>query len=71
MSGGAAWKAGDVTLKAYDSTLGPTKGKNPPKKKVAAPLVPFGGSKKKKKLDFKNYTFSLSGDARKNTKDKK
>jgi len=71
LSGAAAWKVGDETLKAYDATLGPTKGKNPPQKKVAAPLVPFGGSKKKKKLDFKNYTFSLSGDARKNTKDKK
>ena len=71
LSGALAWKVGDETLKAYDSTLGPTKGKNPPQKKVATPLVPFGGNKKKKKLDFKNYTFSLSGDARKNTKDKK
>ena len=68
LSGALAWKVGDETLKAYNSTLGPTKGKNPPKKKVA---VPFGGSNKKKKLDFKNYTFSLSGDARKNKKDKK
>ena len=72
LSGALAWKVGDETLKAYDATLGPTKGKNPTKNKVVAPpLVPFGGSKKKKKLDFKNYTFSLSGDARKNTKDKK
>ena len=72
LSGAAAWKAGDETLKAYDATLGPTKSKTPTKNKVVAPpLVPFGGSKKKKKLDFKNYTFSLSGDARKNTKDKK
>ena len=71
LSGALAWKVGDETLKAYDATLGPTKGKNPPQKKVAAPLIPFGGNKKKKKLDFKNYTFSLSGDARENTKDKK
>ena len=71
LSGALAWKVGDETLKAYDATLGPTKGKNPPKKKVAVPLVPFGGSKKKKKLDFGNYSFSFAGDSRINKKDKK
>lgn len=73
LSGALAWKVGDETLKAYDSTLGPTKGMTPPTKKKddKKVLLPFGGNKKKKKLDFKNYTFSLSGDARENTKDKK
>ena len=72
LSGALAWKVGDETLKAYDSTLGPTKGMTPPTKKKddKKVLLPFG-DKKKKKLDFKNYTFSLSGDSRDNKKNKK
>ena len=67
-----AKKAADLTQKAYDSTLGPTKGMTPPTKKKddKKVLLPFG-DKKKKKLDFKNYTFSLSGDSRDNKKNKK
>ena len=73
LSGAAAWKVGDETLKAYDSTLGPTKGMTPPTKKKDdnKGIIPFGGSKKKKKLDFGNYSFSFAGDSRKTKKDKK
>jgi len=71
LSGAAAWKVGDETLKAYDSSLGPTKGMTPPTKKKddKKVLLPFGSSKKKKKLDFGNYSFSFAGDSR--LKDKK
>ena len=73
LSGALAWKVGDETLKAYDATLGPTKGMTPPTKKKddKKVLLPFGGNKKKKKLDFKNYSFSFAGDSRMNKKDKK
>ncbi len=69
-----AKKAAELTQKAYDSTLGPPKTKtktavNTKNNKMIP--APFGGSKKKKKLDFGNYSFSFAGDPRLNKKDKK
>ena len=68
-----AKKAAELTQQAYDSTLGPpkTKTKTVVNTKNNKGIIPFGGSKKKKKLDFGNYSFSFAGDSRLNKKDKK
>ena len=68
-----AKKAAELTQKAYDSTLGPpkTKTKTAVNTKNNKGIIPFGGSNKKKKLDFGNYSFSFAGDSRINKKDKK
>ena len=68
-----AKKAAELTQQAYDSTLGPpkTKTKTAVNTKNNKGIIPFGGSNKKKKLDFGNYSFSFAGDSRINKKDKK